>query len=32
MQGIDDKAKFNMLLKVHKGGKEEKFKAHVRKN
>lgn len=32
MQVIDDTAKFNLLLKVKRGQKEEKFKVEVHKN
>lgn len=32
MQVIDDFAKFNLLLKVKRGEKEEKFKVEVHKN
>jgi len=32
MQVIDDFAKFNLLLKVKRGDKEEKFKVEVHQN
>jgi len=32
MQVIDDFAKFNLLLKVKRGDKEEKLKVEVHKN
>lgn len=32
MQVIDDVAKFNLLLKVKRGEKEEKFKVELHKN